>query len=164
MQPTFPALRVLPPPAAGAFILARFDGPRAWRAADARVAAIVQRVVRDAMRFNVGPDVVARPIRQRIELGDAVQSVEFFDGDCAPGDRLPAAQAGDPRLLAGKRARKGLSFAYRAATLAQQRAFVERIDPMRAHERLECRRVREINIDVEAGENSHAARWSAGRF
>src|SRR5205823_9077822 len=43
-------LRLLPPPTTRANIFARLDGARARRAADAGIAAVVQRIVGNAMR------------------------------------------------------------------------------------------------------------------
>ena len=69
----------LPPPAAGADVLARLDGARAGRAADGGISAVVQRVVRHVVGAEVRPDVVGAPVGERIELRDAVHGVEFLD-------------------------------------------------------------------------------------
>jgi hypothetical protein len=42
----------------------------------------VQRVDRHVVRAKVVPDVVARPVRERIDLRDAVQRVVLVDLDC----------------------------------------------------------------------------------
>src|SRR5262245_26420200 len=44
-------------PAAGAVILVGVDGARAGPAADARVALIVERIIRDPVLHDEGPDV-----------------------------------------------------------------------------------------------------------
>jgi hypothetical protein len=51
----------LPPPASGARGLVRPDRPRARSAPDRRVAALVERVGRHAVRAEVVPDLVVRP-------------------------------------------------------------------------------------------------------
>src|SRR6476620_8913232 len=58
-------------PAAGALVLAEHHGPRAGPAADARVALIVQRVVRNVFVGDQLPDILLRPVRQRADLHEA---------------------------------------------------------------------------------------------
>ena len=71
VQAAFLVLRRLPPPAASACVLAGQHGTRAWRAADARIAAIVERVVWNVVNPYVRQDVVVMPLRERIEFGSA---------------------------------------------------------------------------------------------
>ena len=52
----------LPGPAAGAVVLAGGDGARARPAADARVALVVQRVVRHVVLHDERPHVLLRPV------------------------------------------------------------------------------------------------------
>jgi len=61
-------------PAAGARVFARRDSARAVRAADARVAVVVQRVHRHVIFPHVRPHVVFRPIRERRDLTTCVDS------------------------------------------------------------------------------------------
>src|SRR5438874_2418891 len=69
----------LPPPAAGAIGLARLDRARARRAADRRVALVVQRVIRHVVLAHVVPHLVLRPLGQRVEL-DARAAVDLERG------------------------------------------------------------------------------------
>src|SRR5690348_16544615 len=64
-------VRLLPPPAARALVLAGLDGPRAGRAADGCVATLVQRVVVEPMLADVRPDLVPAPPHERGDLRDA---------------------------------------------------------------------------------------------
>src|SRR5947209_8724982 len=52
-------------------------GARARHAADRRVAAVVQRVVRDVVARDVAPDVALRPVGERIRLEQLVPIVPF---------------------------------------------------------------------------------------
>src|ERR687895_1758959 len=61
-----------PGPAAGALVLALTDGTRARDASDRRVAAVVQRVVRDLVHVDVGVDALRVPVHERLHLPDAV--------------------------------------------------------------------------------------------
>src|SRR4051794_28955600 len=60
---------------AGPAPLAPVPGLRAVRAADRRVAAIVQRVVGDVVREDVAPDVLLGPVDERAQLPEAVRLV-----------------------------------------------------------------------------------------
>src|SRR6185295_7569661 len=62
VQPALLELGVLPPPAAGANVLARLDGAGARCATNAGEAFVVQLVVGDLVLFDVGPDVVVGPL------------------------------------------------------------------------------------------------------
>src|SRR3712207_2984663 len=61
----------LPPPAPGPLVFARAGRAGAGGAADRAVAALVQRVGGQAVAAQVGPDLVAAPVGQRVELEDA---------------------------------------------------------------------------------------------
>ncbi len=137
MQPAFLVLGLFPPPAAGAEVLARLDRARAGRAADAGIAAVVQRVVRhvDGSRRYAQTSSLG-PVGQRVELHQAVQRVELLERDGARRRRLLAAQAGDPGALAAQRAAQRLELADLAAALAQLDAVVEGVDAVRADEGL----------------------------
>src|SRR5579864_6708421 len=111
MQTAFAMFCRLPPPAARARIFARRDGARAWRAADAGIAAIMERVVRYRMLADVTPDVLVGPVGQRIEFLQAVLRVPFLNCQVAASHRLGATLAGDPRVLAGERASQRLDLA-----------------------------------------------------
>src|SRR5579863_6153620 len=72
MQTAFARFGVFPPPAPGAMTLPRCGGTRARRAANAGIAAIVQRVVRQLLGANIGPDIALGPIEQWTDLLQAV--------------------------------------------------------------------------------------------
>src|SRR5438128_2685962 len=69
----------LPPPAPVARPLARRDRARARRAADRRVAALVERVGRHLVLARVLPDLVLGPLRERVELDDRTVVVVDLD-------------------------------------------------------------------------------------
>src|SRR5439155_6292991 len=94
VQPALLVLRVLPPPAAGADVLAGLDRARAGRAADTRVALVVEAVVGHVMLLDVVPDVVVRPLDERVELQDAVPLVPLHRLRVRAGHRLVTAEAG----------------------------------------------------------------------
>src|SRR5689334_17902209 len=58
-------------PAAGPLVLAGHHRPRTRPAADARVVAVVQRVVRHVVLGDEVPHVLARPGEQRVDLVQA---------------------------------------------------------------------------------------------
>src|SRR3569623_358563 len=79
VQPALLALRVLPPPAAGADVFAVGDGLRAGCAADAGIELIVQFVVRHIEVADIRPDVGIAPLDERIEFLQAVARVPLRD-------------------------------------------------------------------------------------
>src|ERR1051325_10590259 len=79
---------LLPPPAAGPRGLAGRHGARARRAADRRVAAVVQRGVGQLALADVLPDLVLRPLGERVQLDDGAVVVVDLD--------LPDVAAGGP--------------------------------------------------------------------
>src|SRR5215470_8531799 len=77
------AFGFLPPaPAASPRVLTRSDRRRAWPAADARIAAIVQRVIGNIMLVHVGSHLGAGPGDQRIDLDKSELWIGFDDGRC----------------------------------------------------------------------------------
>src|SRR4051794_26172744 len=90
-----------PPPAARAGGFARRDRSRAGRAADRRVPAVVERVVRHLALAHVVPHLVLRPLGERVQLHDrAVVVVELDLADVRPACPLVAPKAGDPGVEA----------------------------------------------------------------
>src|SRR5262245_36405478 len=75
-----PAL-ALPPPAAGARVLAGGDGPRAGRAADRAVALLVQRMEGHLALAEVVPNLFLAPVGERVKFAQAVRLVPFLDAD-----------------------------------------------------------------------------------
>src|SRR5689334_2442596 len=137
VQPALLVLGRLPPPAASADVLAGLDCPGAGRAADRGIAARVQRIDRQSVLSRVAPDLRLAPGGERIELEDAsVGAVDLRDGDLRAGDRLLAAQPGDPRRLVRERARERLELADGAALLALLDAAAEGEESLLALQRL----------------------------
>src|SRR5699024_5854131 len=88
---------VLPPPASGAVVLARLDGPGARGAAEAGVALAVERVDRYPVVLDVGLDLVPLPVGERVDLHDAFVVVVQLDLlDRRTRGPLVAAQTGEP--------------------------------------------------------------------
>src|ERR1700716_1299714 len=102
----------LPPPAAGAVVLALADRARARCAADRRVALRVQPVHRHVVLAQVGPDLALRPLRERVQLHDrAVVVIDLDLADVRSRRPLIAAQAGYPRIEAVEMLRERLHLA-----------------------------------------------------
>src|SRR6476646_15356 len=87
----------LPPPATCAQVLAGLRRPRARRAADRREALRIQRVDRQLVVADVVPDLVLRPLGERIQLHDrAVVVVDLDLADVAARRPLIATKPRDP--------------------------------------------------------------------
>src|SRR5690606_38991487 len=65
LQAALARIRAFPPPATRARIGPWLDGAGARCAADAGIALVVQRVVREVTRLDVGPHVLLRPFQHR---------------------------------------------------------------------------------------------------
>src|ERR1035437_6340348 len=99
METAFAGAFLLPPPPARPGIVAWRDRTGARRAADRRIARVVQRVVRDSLGVDVRPDVVAAPVGKRHSLPDEpVLEVHAELWHRPPIRRLIAPQAGDPAV------------------------------------------------------------------
>ena len=90
---------------AGPAAFAPRAGDGAVRAADRRVALVVERVVGQVVLGDVAPHVLVRPVRERVELPALVLGVPGELGRAGARRRLVAAQAGDPGVDVGERAR-----------------------------------------------------------
>src|SRR5450631_349537 len=124
MQPALFVVGILPPPAAGARVLARLDGARAGGAADRRVATVVHRVDRDAVLLGVGAHLVHGPADEWAHLHDvAVGAIDLDLGRVGAGDRLLVAEASHPGVAIGERAAERLDLADAAALVS----LVERV-------------------------------------
>src|SRR2546423_11518756 len=86
-------------PAAGPLLLVGRRRPRAGDAPDRAVAALVQRVVRDLVDLDVGPDAFLVPVGERVELPDAVALRPLQLRRRRSARRLVSADAGDPALI-----------------------------------------------------------------
>src|SRR4051795_1535638 len=114
-----PALRLVGiGPAA---LASRVRRQRAVRAADRRVAAVVQLVVRDLVTRDVVPHVALRPVGQRVRLPQAVAQVPVDLFGAPAGRRLLAPQTRHPAVHVGQRAlqRRDLPDAAAAVRLAR---------------------------------------------
>src|SRR5882757_6120551 len=85
-------------PAAVAKVAARAHRLRAVRAADRGVAAIVERVVREAVLMDVVPDVSLGPVGQRVQLPEAELLVPGELRGPGSGAGIRSADAGDPAV------------------------------------------------------------------
>src|SRR5450755_4517252 len=119
MQTAFARLGLLPPPAAGAMTFTRRGGTRAGCAANARVAAIMQRVVGQLLGADIGPDITVGPVEQWTDLLQAVLLVARDRLRRGTQIGLLAPHARDPGPVAGDGATEGLDFANLAATQAR---------------------------------------------
>src|ERR1051325_7610206 len=115
-------------PAAGALLLVRRDRPGARDAADRPEADIVERVVRDLVDADVGPDALLVPIGEREELPDVVALRPLQLRGRRAARRLVAADPGDPRVVGLERVQQRLHLADMAAAvrvgLPEVRAFL----------------------------------------
>src|SRR5437899_3294074 len=134
----------LPPPPSRAAVFAGPYGSGAGCAADAWIAAVVQRVVCDVMHFDVRPHIVCPPIEERIGLDQAVRIVPAFQFETLPCRRLLPPEACNPAFLPGQRALQRLHLPDVAALLALRDAFIERIRPILLDPGLDCYGVRKV--------------------
>ena len=70
---------LLPPPAAGADVFTGLYRAGAGLAANGGIATIMECVVRHSVATEVMPDIIFRPIGERIEFLHAVRGVVFLD-------------------------------------------------------------------------------------
>src|SRR5439155_21933561 len=104
-------------PPACALLLVRRDRAGTGDAADRPVAGLVQRVVRDLVDLDVGPDALLVPVRERMELPD-LEAVRPLDlRRLGPARRLVAADARDPRVVGLERREERLDLADVAAAV-----------------------------------------------
>src|SRR2546429_8050408 len=104
-------------PAAGALLLVGRGRPGAGNAADRAIARLVQRVVRNLVDLDVGPDALLVPVGERVELPDAVaiRPLQLRRRRAARG--LVAADARDPGLIWSERREQRLHLADVAAAI-----------------------------------------------
>src|SRR5438105_11458338 len=86
-------------PAARPLLLAGRGRAGAGDAADRPVTGLVQRVVRDLVDDDVGPDALLVPVGEGVELPDAVALGPLQLRGAGAARRLVAADAGDPGLV-----------------------------------------------------------------
>src|SRR4051794_10259019 len=142
----------LPPPAPGARLLPRRDRARAGRAADRRVATLVERVRGNVVLAHVLPDLVLGPLRQRVELDDGVVIVVDLDlADVRTRRPLVAAQPGDPRVEPLQVRRQRLHLAHVAADQALLDRAPESVRALSRDEALKLPRVGREQLEPELG-------------
>ena len=142
---------LLPPPPASALGLAGQDRPGARRAADRGEAVIEELVIRDLVRAHVVPDLVERPVGERVELDDVpVLTVELDLRDVAPAHPLLAAEAGDPRVERRELALQRFDLADVAARDPEVDRPVHQVRPVRHRELRHVAAVRHLELHVDA--------------
>src|SRR5438094_9346273 len=104
-------------PAAGALLLVGRGRSGAGNAADRAIARLVQRVVRNLVDLDVGPDALLVPVRERVKLPDAVAVRPLRLRSRRAARRLVAADAGDPAVIRAERFQQGLDLADVAAAV-----------------------------------------------
>ena len=129
-------------------VLSGLDGAGARRAADARIAAIVQRAVVELMHADVAPDVSLRPVEQRADLRQPGLLVPGYRLRCRALLGLFAPHARHPGAIAGDGPDEGLDLADLAAADALAEAVIEAIDAVLAHVALHRLRIRVIQLDA----------------
>src|SRR5215203_1793938 len=102
-------------PAAGAIILAGARLPGAVGAADRGVALIVERVVGDVVLREVGPNLLLRPVGERVQLPEPEALVPGELRRLSAGLGIRAANARDPEIHRGERRAHRLDLANPAA-------------------------------------------------
>src|SRR6478735_12797624 len=104
-------------PAAGALLLVGRSRAGARDAADRAVPGFVQRVERNLVDLDVGPDALLVPVGERVELPDpvALRPLQLRGRGAARG--LVAADAGDPGVVRAERFEQRLDLADMAAAI-----------------------------------------------
>src|SRR5262245_57352004 len=89
-------------PSAAALVRAGDHAASAGDAADARVAVVVERVIRQFVSHDVIPHLPARPGGQRVDLDQAMSRVPFDNADVGPRRRLIPPERSDPGVVASE--------------------------------------------------------------
>ena len=121
MEQAFLVGVAFPPPTPGPFLLPGLGRAGARRAPDRQVAAVIQRVLADAVIPEVVPHLVTTPSGERHDFGHAI--VPRIAGNHRRGGacrRLISAQARDPGVVVAQRPRQGIHLADGAALIAQR--------------------------------------------
>src|SRR5918999_1607716 len=104
-------------PAARALLLVQPRRARAGDAADRAVAGLVQRIGRNLVDGDVRPDALLVPVRERMDLPDAVALRPLHLRRPGPTRRLVAADPGHPRVVRLERLEERLHLANVAAAV-----------------------------------------------
>ena len=136
--------------------MSSLNGASAWRAADAREAAIMQGVVGQLECLHILLHFVLGPVEKRTHLVETVAVVPLDRLTLRAKWRLFAPHAGDPRLTACNGAPERFDLADVAAAQALIDARVETVDAVLGDEALDVLRLRVINTDTFAVAALHA--------
>ena len=118
MQPALFLLVSLPPPSSGALRLTGRDGARARGAADRRDNPGHGACCRECRVCpNERDDLVARPVKQRVHLDDAIVVIDRRECNRGAFLGLVSAQPRDPCGRSRERSSKWLDLAYRTAVV-----------------------------------------------
>src|SRR5207247_7443081 len=98
MQPAFSGTR-FPPPSSSAAVFTGLDRSSTGRAADTWIPAVMQRVVRNAVRLDVSPNIIARPLHEGIDFDQGVRLITSFKLKRLHARRLLPPQPSNPSLL-----------------------------------------------------------------
>src|SRR5262249_54018059 len=140
----------LPPPAARTPGFTRGDRPGARRAADRRIAAVVERVVRNLALAHVVPDLVLGPLGEGVQLHDRPVVVVDLDlADVRAARPLVAAEAGDPRVEPGEMTRERTHLADLAAEQPEINLLAEEIRPVLADHARDLVRVGREHVELQ---------------
>src|SRR6266566_9621766 len=104
-------------PAAGALLLVGRSRAGARDAADRAIPGLVQRVERNLVDLDVGPDALLVPVGERVELPDPVTLRPLELRRSGAARRLIAADAGDPGVVGAERFEQRLNLADMAAAV-----------------------------------------------
>src|SRR5262245_66110714 len=106
---------LLPVPSPAAFMRPGDHASSAGDAPDARVAVVVERVIRQFVSHDVIPHLPAGPGGQRVNLDQAVSRVPLNDADVGSRRRLISPERRDPGVVAPERQTERLDLADAAA-------------------------------------------------
>src|ERR1700689_4060671 len=121
----------LPPPAPGAFVLARLDGPRAGRATDASITRRIKGMHGDGVTLNVFAHIGGCPIRERAQLKLSLRALDL--AHIRTRIVLPAPKPGNPCLELAQLALDGPHLANLAANVPLRDVAVEQVGAVQAN-------------------------------
>src|SRR5436309_2603874 len=126
------------PPARALFFVGA-DRSGARNAADRAVADVVQRVVRNLIHLNVGPNSLFVPLCQRMELPNTVALGPFELRRAGPARRLIAPDARDPGVVGLEDAEERLDLPDLAAAVGIALPEVRPLGPVLLRDRRDLR-------------------------
>jgi len=141
MQPAFLSF-LLPPPSAGALLLAGPDCARARCAADRHKASVVKGIVGNAVFADERENPLAGPVEQRVDLNQPVMRIDSGKRDAGALVRLIGTQAGDPCGGSRKRAPERFHLADLAARFPGHDRGVKSVDALAGDKGLDTDAIR----------------------